>query len=107
MIADRRSIIDSDAMLPSQELSAFLAVADCGSFSAAAERLGRVQSNVTARIRSLEQRLGATLFERGRRGAALTPAGETLLQRARLAADLLAEGAQAVRDQAAGRVVLR
>lgn len=94
-------------MLPSQELAAFLAVADCGSFSAAAGRLGRVQSNVTARIRSLEARLGARLFERGRLGATLTPAGATLLQRARLAADLLAEAEQAVRDQAAGRTVLR
>ncbi|SME98346.1 DNA-binding transcriptional regulator, LysR family [Tistlia consotensis] len=94
-------------MLSSQELAAFLAVADCGSFSAAAGKLGRVQSNVTARIRSLEQRLGAVLFDRGRQGASLTPAGETLLKRARLAADLLAEGEQAVRDQAAGRTLLR
>jgi DNA-binding transcriptional LysR family regulator len=94
-------------MLTSPELATFLAVADCGSFSAAAERLGRVQSNVTARIRSLEERLGARLFERGRQGASLTAAGSALLERAKLAAELLAEGEQAVRDQAAGRSVLR
>ena len=94
-------------MLSSQEIAAFLAVADEGSFSAAARRLGCVQSNVTARIRSLEARLGARLFDRGRRGAEPTAAGKALLQRARLAVDLLTEGAQAVRDQAAGRTVLR
>lgn len=94
-------------MLTSPELATFLAVADCGSFSAAAERLGRVQSNVTARIRSLEERLGAKLFERGRQGASLTEAGAALLERARLAAELLAEGERAVRDRAAGQSVLR
>lgn len=59
-------------------LRTFLAVAETGSFSAAAAELNCVQSNVTARIRRLEQHLTQPVFERGRGGASLTELGERL-----------------------------
>jgi DNA-binding transcriptional LysR family regulator len=53
----------------------FLHVADTGSFSIAAARLGVMQSTISGRIQSLEEELGCVLFRRGRSGAELTPAG--------------------------------
>lgn len=53
----------------------FLAVAETGSFVAAAERVHVTQSTVSMRIKALEDRIGRRLFERGKHGAALTPAG--------------------------------
>ena len=69
------------------QLSTFLAIADTGSFSAASEQLHSVQSNITARIRKLEDELGGMLFDRGRAGARLTPLGARLVPHAR---DILA-----------------
>ena len=74
------------------QLRTFIAIAETGSFSAAAERLHSVQSNITQRIRRLEQHLGGQLFERGRGGARLTALGERLLPHAR---DILARIAAA------------
>lgn len=54
----------------------FLAVAESGSFIAAAERLHLTQTAVSARIRTLETELGRALFIRNKAGARLTPAGE-------------------------------
>lgn len=54
----------------------FLAVAETGSFVAAAERVHVTQSTVSMRIKALEGRLGRQLFKRGKAGAVLTPAGE-------------------------------
>ncbi len=54
----------------------FLAIAAHGSFLEAARRLHLTQSTVSARIRNLEQDLGAALFVRNRAGARLTPDGE-------------------------------
>lgn len=53
----------------------FLAVVSAGSFVRAAERLHVTQSTVSARIRALEEQLGATLFVRNKAGATLTLAG--------------------------------
>ena len=60
-----------------QLLRTFVAVADKGSFSAAAADLACAQSNVTGRIKRLEGHFGQSLFDRGRAGASLTPFGET------------------------------
>lgn len=54
----------------------FLEIASAGSFMGAAERLHLTQTAISARVRSLEQLLGAALFVRNRAGATLTPAGE-------------------------------
>lgn len=58
----------------------FLAVADTGSFVAAAERLHITQSTVSARIATLEETLGARLFVRNRSGAVLTNSGGRFLK---------------------------
>lgn len=61
---------------PLDGLTALLAAADEGSFSAAAVKLGLTHGSVSRRIASLEAWLGAPLFERHGRGARLTPAGQ-------------------------------
>ena len=66
-----------------RHLDAVLAVADEGSFTAAADALSTVQSNVSEQIRQLEAELGAELFVRSRRGATTTDCGEVVLERAR------------------------
>ncbi|SHN06873.1 LysR family transcriptional regulator [Roseibium suaedae] len=60
-------------------LQAFVTVAEEGSITAAAERLGVAQPALSASIRRLEADLGLTLFDRLARGVALTPAGRHLL----------------------------
>lgn len=60
----------------------FQAVVTSGSFVGAARRLHVTQSTVSARIRSLEEHLGCTLFVRNKAGAALTPAGRQFLKHA-------------------------
>ena len=54
----------------------FLEVVAHGSFVAAAQRLHLTQTAVSARIKSLEDQLGATLFQRQKTGVVLTPPGE-------------------------------
>ncbi|MEO3408305.1 LysR family transcriptional regulator [Mucilaginibacter sp. CAU 1740] len=62
------------------DLKIFEAVAANGSFTKAAEAMFTVQSNVTARIKNLEEEFGADLFNRTSRKVTLTSAGETLMQ---------------------------
>lgn len=61
----------------------FLMVAANGNFVAAASRLHITQSTVSARIHTLETALGVRLFQRGRNGAELTPAGKRFLRHAK------------------------
>jgi DNA-binding transcriptional LysR family regulator len=61
------------------DLKIFEAVAFNGSFTKAAEAMFTVQSNVTARIKNLEEEFGADLFTRSSRKVTLTSAGETLM----------------------------
>jgi DNA-binding transcriptional LysR family regulator len=58
----------------------FLEIVATGSFIRAAERLNVAQTTVSARIRTLEERLGRPLFVRHKGGASLTPAGEQFLR---------------------------
>jgi len=64
-------------------LQAFLAVAETGSFSRAADRLFITQPAVSKRIAALEDELHTKLFDRIGRRVALTEAGQALLPRAR------------------------
>lgn len=64
-----------------KQLQALLAIADHGSFSAAAKSLLTVQSNVSAHIQRLEGELGVTLVDR--HDGSLTDEGEMVAQRAR------------------------
>ncbi len=66
-----------------RHLDALLAIAETGSFSAAAEVLHTVQSNVSEQIRQLERELGVPVLIRGRRGATPTEFGRVVLERAR------------------------
>lgn len=61
------------------DIRIFMAVARLGSVSKAANELGYVQSNITARIRSIEQEIGRPLFHRHRRGMTLNVEGRKLL----------------------------
>lgn len=65
------------------QLRAFIAAADEGSFSAAARKLYRVQSAVSGWIGGLENQLGVVLFDRTARYPKLTPEGVQLLADAR------------------------
>ncbi|MFN3464191.1 MAG: LysR family transcriptional regulator [Terricaulis sp.] len=61
----------------------FLAVAELGSFSKAAQRVSVTQPTLSGGIAKLEQEVGARLFERTTRRVSLTPAGSKFLQHAR------------------------
>ncbi|WP_445396375.1 LysR family transcriptional regulator [Zobellella sp. An-6] len=67
-----------------EQLQAFVATVETGSFSAAARRLGKVQSVVSTAVANLEIDLGNPLFDRDGRYPRLTPAGERLLAEARV-----------------------
>lgn len=64
-------------------LRTLLAIADAGSFEAAAQRIGRTQSAVTQQMQKLESLTGVHLFRQIGRRRELTPAGQTLVSYAR------------------------
>ncbi|MGM9482289.1 LysR family transcriptional regulator [Roseateles sp. NT4] len=66
-----------------RQLSHLIALADEGRFVAAAERVHLSQAAFSRSIQALEEDWGLRLFERGPLGAVLTPAGRTLVERAR------------------------
>lgn len=80
------------------DLRVFEVVARLGGMSRAAAELNTVQSNVTARIRQLEDKLGTALFQRHSRGVSLTAAGRRLLPYAARARRLLADARRAALD---------
>lgn len=65
-----------------RDLKTFLAIAETGSFAAAARAIYRTQSAVTAQIQALEERLGTALFDRTTRPPSLTAAGHAFVKRA-------------------------
>ncbi|MGX9180858.1 LysR family transcriptional regulator [Mesorhizobium sp. BHbdii] len=79
--------------LDSDLLRTFVAVADTGNFTKAAEQAGRTQSAVSMQMKKLEDVLGDSLFERGSRGVALTRRGSELIINARRIVSLLDETA--------------
>ena len=80
------------------QMRVLIAVAETGSFSAAARKLGRVQSAISQAVQSLESALGTPLFEREGKLPKLNDAGRVILQDARLVVD----GAE-LRDAGASR----
>jgi DNA-binding transcriptional LysR family regulator len=66
-----------------RQLRAFVAIAEAGTFTAAAQRVHVTQAAISMQIRQLENELGVKLFVRAPRRVVLTEAGEQLLQRAR------------------------
>jgi DNA-binding transcriptional LysR family regulator len=71
------------AVLDTYQLQTFLAVAETGSFTAAARRLHLTQPAVSRQIQLLQEHLGVRLFRRAGRRMLLTHAGERLLETAR------------------------
>lgn len=63
-----------------KQLELFLHVCRSGSLSKAAEKLYITQQGLSRSVRSLEKKLGVTLFQRTRNGIMLTPAGEVFQQ---------------------------
>lgn len=91
-----------------RQLKYFLAIADSGSFSAAAERVFVAQSALSHQIAQLEDELGVELFLRTRRGVALTEAGQRFYPHAVSILRQTGEAAQAARSGSAepsGKVV--
>lgn len=66
------------------DLRLFLHVADSASITHGAERAHLALASASARIRGMEEALGVDLLKRGRRGVVLTPAGQCLLDHARI-----------------------
>ncbi len=95
------------AMLDWNDLKYFLCVADEGSTLAAGRALRVSQTTVARRIAALEAALGLQLFEKRQAGYTLTPAGEELLERARLvgqAASGFGEASAAIARETSGTV---
>src|ERR1700741_1955755 len=91
------------------DLSAFVAVADRLSFSAAASQLGVTPSALSHSMRQLEERLGVRLLHRTTPSVPLTDAGRLLLERLRPAIDQIAgalEDLNQERQQPVGRLRL-
>lgn len=86
-------------------LRAFVAVAECGGFSAAARILNRTQSAISLQIKRLEDRVGEPLFQRTSRTVALTPAGGRLLPFARRILGLQEEARRAMGEDHRGELI--
>jgi DNA-binding transcriptional LysR family regulator len=80
------------------QVEAFLAVGTFGGFRRAADALRVTQPAISARIKALEQSLGVPLFERGKGGLALSPAGRALRPHAEQLLHAVASARQAVHD---------
>ncbi|GAB3276646.1 LysR family transcriptional regulator [Parahaliea aestuarii] len=84
--------------METQNLQAFIQVAEDRSFSLAAEKLHLTQPAVSKRIALLEQQLDCQLFDRIGRHIGLTEAGEALMPHAKSVIQQLSMARQAVRD---------
>ena len=89
------------------DLNLFAAVARYGSITRAARRLNTVQSNVTTRLRLLEEELGVSLFQRHHHGVTLTRSGRELLPYAHQLDVLLQKARRAVSADGGTRGTLR
>lgn len=81
-------------------LDEFVAVAECGQFTAAAERLGLSSSQISRQVARLEERLQTRLFYRSTRKVSLTEAGQTFLQHCQRLQDGREEALRAIGDLA-------
>ncbi len=85
-------------MLDWDRVRIFHTVAEAGSFTRAADRLGLSQSAISRQIGALEEDLGSPLFHRHARGLVLTEQGEILLETARELAKRMAAVQTALRE---------
>ncbi|EPY4600540.1 LysR family transcriptional regulator [Klebsiella pneumoniae] len=80
------------------DLTAFICVAESGSFTGASDRLGRDASVISRRVSHLEKSLGVRLLVRTTRSVTLTEAGTYFLQRTRAAMDEISAASREVGD---------
>ena len=90
-----------------QVLHFFVTVAQEGGFTAASEKLHYAQSNLSTRIRQMEEELGESLFYRQKRGVILTAKGEVFYEYAKRILAMSEEAESAMRDMDRARGTLR
>ena len=90
--------------LTTRQLQYIVAVADAGSFSAAARACFVAQPSLSAQVALAEKTLGAQLFERGARRVRCTAVGEQAVERARVALRAIDDVSQAVKWQGMLRI---
>ncbi|GGF69428.1 LysR family transcriptional regulator [Azorhizobium oxalatiphilum] len=94
-------------LLDTDHLRTFVAIAETGSFTRAADVVHKTQSAVSMQMKRLEDRVGRALFARDGRASRLTADGERLLDYARRIVKLNLEAVAAFADEAlSGRVCL-
>lgn len=86
-LATAQADLPAEPHITLEQWRALIAVADAGSFAAAAERLYKSQSSVSYLIARIEDALPVTIFRREGRRATLTEAGDLLVRRARRLVD--------------------
>lgn len=86
-----------EAVVDVKQLRYFIAIAEEGSLSAAAQRVNVAQPSLSQHVLSLERNLGVNLLERSPRGVSLTQPGEILLSHAREIVSALDNAVEAVR----------
>ena len=79
-------------------LETFVKVAECGSFTKAADALFVTPTAVMKQINALEKELSVTLFDRTNQGLRITKAGESFLQDARYILEYLSRAAEKARE---------
>ena len=84
-------------LLDNDVLRTFVAIAETGSFTTAADRVYRTPSAVSMQIKKLEEQLNVTLFLRDARSVTLTESGEVLLPYARRMLSAAQEAKDALR----------
>src|SRR5215813_8549826 len=95
------------ALIDSDQLRTFMAIAETGSFTRAADVVHKTQSAVSMQMKRLEERLGRPIFARDGRSSKLTEDGERLLDYARRIVKLNVEALAAFSDaELTGRVRL-
>ena len=88
--------------MDTQNLKAFLLVAETGSFSLAAQKLHLTQPAVSKRVAQLEEQLATELFDRIGRNVSVTEAGQALLPHAQAVQQELQAAEQSIRDLEGG-----
>src|SRR6266446_4295091 len=94
------------ALIDIDQLRTFIAIAETGSFSRAADIVHKTQSAVSMQMKRLEERLDRAIFARDGRASKLTEDGERLLDYARRIVKLNVETIAAFSDELTGRVRL-
>ena len=89
-------------MLDLNRVASFVAVADSGSFTKAAQLLGQSKARISFNVRRLEAELGTSLLARNTRRSVLTDCGERFLLEARQLLDQVERATASVQQSSAG-----